>query len=429
MRTTRLLRRGAMLACGVALTAAAAAEAQAPRPEDGRMLYATTGQNTLIGFDARQPQRILSRRPVTGLAAGVTLKGIDFRPRTGDLYGVGSDSAVYRIDPRTAIAVAEGPAFTPALNGRSFGVDFNPAVDKIRVVSDAAQNLRLNPDDGNVLSADGNLNPGMPQIVAAAYANSGFSVNPAPATTLFAVDAAADQIYTQNPPNNGTLTNGKPLGIDADAETELDIAGDDNIGYLVTQGMLYTVDPNTGATRRVGRIGNGRRAITGLAAWQDYVVNPAPPAAMPAPAPTPTPTPGPAPTPSPAPAPSPTPSPASSPPTGGARAFASIDPLPRITLARFVRSGVRLSASCGSRAGGSIRIEIPRGQARRLGLRGTTLATRSVRCDGFGLIARVTPTAGAKRALRGAPGPVTATVRLKIGSARDSARLVLRPRA
>jgi hypothetical protein len=425
VRTTRLLRRGAVLACGAALTATAAAEAQAPRPEEGRMLYATTGENTVIGFDARQPQRILARRPITGLGDGVTLKGIDFRPRTGDLYGVGSNSAVYRIDPRTGIAVAEGPAFAPLLTGRSFGVDFNPTVDKIRVVSDAAQNLRLNPDDGNVLSADGNLNPGTPQVVAAAYTNSGFSVNVAPATTLFVVDAATDQIYTQNPPNNGTLTNGKPLGIDADAETELDIAGDDNVGYLVTKGTLHTVDPATGATHRVGRIGKGRRAITGLAAWQDYVVNPAPPAMMPSPAPAP----GPSPAPTPIPTPTPSPSPAPSPPSGGTRAFASIDPVPRITLARFVRSGVRVSASCGSRARGSIRIEIPRGQASRLGLRGTTLATRSVRCNGFGLIARVTPSAKAKRALRGARGSVTATVRLKLGSARDSARLVLRRRA
>ena len=71
----------------------------------------------------------------------MTLAGIDFRPATGDLYGVGSDSVVYRVNPRTGIAVAEGPAFTPGLNGRFFGVDFNPTVDKIRVVSDAGQNL------------------------------------------------------------------------------------------------------------------------------------------------------------------------------------------------------------------------------------------------------------------------------------------------
>jgi Domain of unknown function (DUF4394) len=44
------------------------------------------------------------------------------------------------VNVRTAIAVAEGPAFEPApsaLNGQNIGFDFNPTVDKIRVTSDA----------------------------------------------------------------------------------------------------------------------------------------------------------------------------------------------------------------------------------------------------------------------------------------------------
>ena len=142
----------------------------------------------------------------------MTLKGIDFRPATGDLYGVGSDSVVYRVNPRTGIAVAEAPTFTPALRGKSFGVDFNPTVDKIRVVSDDRQNLRLNVDEGTVLSADKDINPGTPQIVGAGYQNSSFSATRPTATTLYVVDAASDMLFKQNPPNDGTLTEGKRLG-------------------------------------------------------------------------------------------------------------------------------------------------------------------------------------------------------------------------
>ena len=82
---------------------------------------------------------------------GVSLKGIDFRPATGDLYALGSDRVVYRVNPETAIAVAEGPAFelmATALNGDRIGFDFNPTVDKIRVTSDADDNLRLDPGPG-----------------------------------------------------------------------------------------------------------------------------------------------------------------------------------------------------------------------------------------------------------------------------------------
>jgi hypothetical protein len=271
----RLLGRAAALAAVASLVAAGTASASHDRhraPTSPRMLYATTDQNQLVRFNARVPEALRDVRSITGLPAGVTLRGIDFRPATGDLYGVGSDSVVYRVNPRTAIAVAEGPAFAPALRGTVFGVDFNPVVDKIRVVSDARQNLRLNVDEGTVLSADADLNPGMPRVVGAAYLNSSFNATRPAATTLYVVDSANDMLFKQDPPNAGTLTDGKRLGIDVRDDAGFDIAGADNTGYLATKwrngSALYTVDPATGATRWLGRIGS-RLGVTGLAAWQD----------------------------------------------------------------------------------------------------------------------------------------------------------------
>jgi hypothetical protein len=279
-----LLRRSAVVAAVLALASAAGAQASRDRHDDrgyqrsdsSRMLYATTDQNLLLQFNERSPDRIRDVQVISGLPGGVTLRGIDFRPATGDLYGVGSDSVVYRVNPQTGIAVAEGPAFTPALRGTSFGVDFNPTVDKIRVVSDAAQNLRLNVDEGTVLSADKDLNPGTPQVVAAGYTNSSFTATKPAATQLFVVDAARDQLLLQNPPNDGTLTMPKRLGVDVGPQTGFDIAGADNTGYLATStarsrgSNLYRVDVTTGKTRQLGRIGGGKRlVVTGLAAWQD----------------------------------------------------------------------------------------------------------------------------------------------------------------
>jgi len=281
MSRTRLLRTSAALSCVLALSAVAAQASghsgdrdRSPRPD--RMLVATTSQNQLLTFNARNPERIRDIQAITGLPAGVSLRGIDFRPKTGDLYGVGSDNVVYRVNPRTGIAISEGPAFTPALRGKAFGVDFNPVVDKIRVVSDDRQNLRLNVDEGTVLSVDKDLNPGMPQIVAAGYENSSFNVTQPLATTLHVVDAASDMLFTQSPPNDGTLANGRKLrGIDVSLNAGFDIAGDDNTGYLSNArssrgSELYTVDVPTGKTKSLGRIGGGRRlVVTGLAAWQD----------------------------------------------------------------------------------------------------------------------------------------------------------------
>jgi hypothetical protein len=107
---TRLLRRSAALACGLALTAAAGQASAAQQPGDDavrakkpapRTLFATTDKNTLIRFDSRRPERIRDTLAISGLPDGVSLRGIDFRQRTGELYGVGSDSVVYRVSPGT----------------------------------------------------------------------------------------------------------------------------------------------------------------------------------------------------------------------------------------------------------------------------------------------------------------------------------------
>jgi hypothetical protein len=339
VRPTWLQRHFALVACGLALGVTAGTEAASAQTGDTgsrlepRMLYATTAQNALVRLNSGSPQRLRARRPISGLPAGVTLKGIDFRPRTGDPYGVGSDGVVYRIDPNTGIAVADGPAFSTPGTTSSSASTSTPAVDKIRVVSDVGQNLRLNVDEGTLLGADVNINPGTPQIVGSAYLNSGFSPNVAPSTMLFAVDATSNQIFLQNPPNNGTLANGRSLGIDVQVDSGFDIAGDDNVGYVVTRSgrgsRLYTVDPMTGVTGRLRRVGNGRRALTGLGPRQDDTNNPP----STAPAPTRTPTPPPIPTPTPTPTPSLTPSP--SPPAPGT-AFASLGRAPRTTLAHFL---------------------------------------------------------------------------------------------
>jgi hypothetical protein len=268
------------LAAVLSLAAAgtASAKGQGDQPYDdartsGRVLFALTDQNQLLRFNSNRPERLKDVRSITGLN-GAVLQGIDFRPATGDLYGVGSNSVVYRINPRTGIAVAEGPAVTPALNGRFFGFDFNPTVDKIRVTSDAGTNLRLNVDEGTLLANDGALNPGTPRVVGSAYTNSSFSAALPGTTMLYAIDSASNTLSLQNPPNAGTLTTVRRLPFDISDQAGFDIAGSNNVGYIATRArrgsVLYTVDPATGRSRFSGQIGGGRRlVVTGLAAWQD----------------------------------------------------------------------------------------------------------------------------------------------------------------
>jgi uncharacterized protein DUF4394 len=237
----------------------------------GALAYATDAQGGLLAFYTDRPGEPILDAPITGLPAGVALAGIDFRPATGDLYGVGSDGVVYRVNPATAIAIAEGPPIATALRGTSFGVDFNPTVDKIRVTSDAGQNLRLDPDPSSLLAADPDLSPAGRRIVGSAYTASSFTVTRPATTTLYDIDAAADELVRQDPANAGTLVDPKRLRFDVTDQAGFDIGPQDR-GYVVTNprgcNALYAVDLATGRSTRLGRIADGR-PLTGLAVLQD----------------------------------------------------------------------------------------------------------------------------------------------------------------
>jgi hypothetical protein len=253
---------------------------------DDRVLYATDNLGNLVSFKAGAPRDVKSSKRITGLPSGVSLVGIDFRPKTGDLYGVGSDSKVYRVNPRTAIALAiddatgngfaDAPPAGDPLDGMRFGVDFNPVPDRIRIVSDANQNIRVHPDTGQLAGSDADLGPGDPNIVDVAYANSDFSfVQPMLGTApIRYVDSANDALFTAADPNNPVLTQVGTLGVNVAPVGGFDIAGFNDVGYLANTtssgvSRLYRVNINTGATKKLGRI--GAAGITGLAAVQDQL--------------------------------------------------------------------------------------------------------------------------------------------------------------
>ena len=110
-------------------------------PAKAELIVVLTTQNSLLRFDSLTPGTILGSSPITGLQAGEALLGIDFRPANGRLYGIGDASRIYTIDPVTGVATLASALSVPLMGGTSFGVDFNPVADRLRVVqSDARLN-------------------------------------------------------------------------------------------------------------------------------------------------------------------------------------------------------------------------------------------------------------------------------------------------
>lgn len=234
----------------------------------GRTIYGIDTDNRLVAFGALRPDMILSSRPVTGIQAGEKIEGIDFRPVDNQLYALGSTGRVYTLNMTTAVATAVSTIPFATLAGASFGWDFNPTVDRIRLHSDQEQNLRLVPTgtlaatDGMISYAVGDAGFGTnPSVAGSAYTNS---IVGATTTTLFAIDAARAALVVVNPPNNGTLVTVGLLGTTTTADVGFDIAGNNNSAYVTLTAApggpssLYVINLATGGLFPIGNIGSPR---------------------------------------------------------------------------------------------------------------------------------------------------------------------------
>ncbi len=214
-------------------------------------------------------------------AGAQRLVGIDERPISGELYGIGDNSVVYRFNPRTGVATGVAgpstPAFTTTLEGSLFGVDFNPTSPgggAIRIVSDTNYNNRVSPDTGatGMMTPDGDLNGATepPKIVHAAYDTSALNTTQPTMVEEYVLDSANDRIYVVNPPNAGTLT--EPLDVSFNVT---DVGGfdilRDGLGYVSTKvgrrSRLYDLNTETGRGRNLGVI-RGTSTLTALAVQQ-----------------------------------------------------------------------------------------------------------------------------------------------------------------
>lgn len=235
-----------------------------------------TDDGRLVRFKALLPQVTRNIGVITGLQHPDTaLIGIDYRVQDELLYGVGNGGGVYKINTSTAQATFVN-ALTIPLSGTSFGVDFNPAADRLRIVSDVGQNLRHNVNPGGVTIADGTLTYTPPPadpvaaigVTASAYTNN--DLNPNTATTLFDIDTNLDQAVIQSPANNGILVATGKLGIDVGFPAGFDIYSRVNNGVTVQNCAFATLMTGTPSFYRINLLTG---AATRLGSFNAFVVD------------------------------------------------------------------------------------------------------------------------------------------------------------
>ena len=148
-------------------------------------------------------------------------------------------------------------------------VDFNPAADRLRLMSNDGTSLRVNVDDGKVTKDGTTSSPTTdmhkgekPNVVAGAYTNS---VKGTKETALYNIDGTIGALVKQAPPNDGMLNAIGKLGIKADS-VAFDIWSDGkgkNDAWLMAGDTLYSVDLASGKAtagrQDLGRQGPGAR--------------------------------------------------------------------------------------------------------------------------------------------------------------------------
>ncbi|MFE9647402.1 DUF4394 domain-containing protein [Streptomyces sp. NPDC006365] len=238
------------LMLGTPGTGSAAATAATP----SLRAFGITGDGTLMAtFTTDRPQVLDWVRAVTGLSGDTGLIGIDFRVQDGLMYGVGNKGGIYTIKLPSGtmdVVVTKVSQLQYALNGANFGVDFNPAADRLRVISDNGQNLRHNLNDHSTIQ---DLNLTTPPIEgttkgvsAAAYTNN--DLNASTATTLVDINTTSDQVVLQSPANNGTLAPTGSLGINAGINAGMDIYSTLSGGKTVDNAAFASLAPSGAGT-------------------------------------------------------------------------------------------------------------------------------------------------------------------------------------
>lgn len=215
-------------------------------------IYGVDGNDNLVAFNSSDPGTTGSIK-ITG-ASGIL--SLDFRPINNVLYGLGSDRVLYTINTTTGVATAASGVLDLGANSTQFALDFNPTIDRLRIISNADNNFVFNPNNGALTVAtpvfyapgDINLNAN-PNITAVAYTSSVFGAAPG-TTQLYGIDTDLD-VLTKVANSLGRLDTVGALGVDVGSRQSFDILGSD--AFVADGRNIYGVNLNTGELTLAGR--------------------------------------------------------------------------------------------------------------------------------------------------------------------------------
>ncbi|WP_206099278.1 DUF4394 domain-containing protein [Rheinheimera mangrovi] len=288
MKITKQIFGSTLLAATGLLSAGLSSELSAatmPALKGNETLWLLDNTHQLIKVKVAAPDKIVEQKTLSGLATGEALVGIDYRVAYGVLFALSDQGQLYSIDTGTGKLTATGPVLSAGtLKKGQFGFDFNPVADRIRVVNEHGQNLRLHPKTAALASVDPELHYAdkdanfgkKPTIVAAAYT---YNQQDSTLTTNYAIDKTHGTLVTQGSkegttpavsPNTGQLFTVGSLGLQSLQQISFDISDLSNLSFMAVSttaepaSTLYQLDLQTGQNKKLGTLANGQ-GLLGMA--------------------------------------------------------------------------------------------------------------------------------------------------------------------
>lgn len=235
---------------------------------NAQTVAALVDDNTIALVDAKSA-KVTGTMKIEGLSGKVV--GIDVRPADGQLYALSEDGTVATIDTKTGKATVKIKLDTTLPKGVTGIVDFNPVVDRLRIMGSDGTNLRANLEDGKVTTdkplkfAEADANKATTaSVVAGAYVNSFKGTKE---TTLYDIDGKIGVLVKQAPPNDGILNTVGSLGVKGEG-LAFDIMSDGqggNTALLMAGDTLYTVDIATGKATASAKISGVKGTVRDIA--------------------------------------------------------------------------------------------------------------------------------------------------------------------
>lgn len=233
------------------------------------ILFGVTPANQLVEFDSANVGTLLRVVQIGGFVApGELITDIDVRPNTGNLYGHSTFGRLFLINPISGFAIPVSNLTTQTVP--NIGLDIDPATDRIRILSNKADNMVVDPAIGSLIRTGTALayapnDPAAgiaPHITGAAFSNN---VPGSTSRTLYAIDHKLNTLVRvgQVILNDGVLTTIGSLGIDVTNNVGFDIAPQSNVAFASLQkpgqsfSKLFVINTATGQATRIGPIGGG----------------------------------------------------------------------------------------------------------------------------------------------------------------------------